>query len=350
MSEAQPPAPPPSSHGRPKGIKLALQGGGSHGAFTWGVLDRLLEDERLEIEAISGTSAGAMNAAVLASGHASGDRQGARAALDAFWGEIGREATWSLIQRTPLDRLFGNWRIDNSPGYIAMDMLGRVFSPYQLPDGLNPLKDVLEKAVDFDAIRYACRIGLHIGATSVRTGKVKVFENREVCIEAVLASACLPFLFRAVEVKGEAYYDGGYVGNPAIWPLIYAPGSRDIVIVQVNPVFREAVPTTAREIQDRVNEITFNSSLIAEMRAINFVNRLIAGGKLDPSEYRHTNMHLIDGTDVMVDLHASTKLNAEPEFLTYLKGLGRTAADKWLEQDFDKIGAAGTCNIAQQYL
>lgn len=350
MSEAQPPAPERHEHVRPKGIKLALQGGGSHGAFTWGVLDRLLEDDRLEIEAISGTSAGAMNAAVLASGHASGDRQGARAALDAFWERIGREATWSPIQRTPLDRLFGSWRIDNSPGYVAFDMLGRVLSPYQLPETRNPLAAVLEKSVDFDAIRYASRIGLYVCATSVRTGKVKVFENRELCIEALLASACLPFLFRAIEIKGEAYYDGGYVGNPAIWPLVYAPGSRDIVIVQVNPVFRGDVPTTAREIQDRVNEITFNSSLIAEMRAINFVNRLIAGGKLDPSEYRYTHMHLIDGTDVMVDLHASTKLNAEPDFLLYLKGLGRTAAENWLAREFDTIGVAGTCNIAQQYL
>lgn len=350
MSAAAPAPHPSPGHGRPKGIKLALQGGGSHGAFTWGVLDRLLEDERLEIEAISGTSAGAMNAAVLASGHASGGAAGARAALDAFWGRIGEEATWSLIQRTPLDRLFGNWRIDNSPGYVALDMLGRVFSPYQLPESRNPLQGVLEQSVDFDAIRYACRIGLYVCATSVRTGKVKVFENREVSIEALLASACLPFLFRAVEVKGEAYYDGGYVGNPAIWPLVYAPGSRDVVIVQVNPVYRDALPTTAREIQDRVNEITFNSSLIAEMRAINFVNRLIAAGKLDPSEYRQTHMHLIDGTDVMVDLHASTKLNAEPDFLVYLKGLGRTAADTWLEREFDKIGAAGTCNIGQTYL
>jgi NTE family protein len=350
MSEAQPPSPPRHWHGRPKGIKLALQGGGSHGAFTWGVLDRLLEDERLEIESISGTSAGAMNAAVLASGHASGDRQGARAALDAFWGRIGEEATWSLVQRTPFDRLLGSWRIDNSPGYVALDMLGRVFSPYQLPESRNPLQGVLEQSVDFEAIRYACRISLHICATSVRTGKVKVFENREVDIDALLASACLPFLFRAIEIKGEAYYDGGYVGNPAIWPLIYASGSRDIVIVQVNPVHRDVVPTTAREIQDRVNEITFNSSLIAEMRAINFVNRLIASGKLDPSEYRYTHMHLIDGTDVMTDLHASTKLNAEPEFLTYLKGLGRAAAEGWLAREFDQIGAAGTCNITQQYL
>lgn len=186
-----------------KPIKLALQGGGSHGAFTWGVLDRLLEEETVEIQAISGTSAGAMNAAVLASGYAADGREGARKALDRFWDMIGHEGRFSPIQRTPLDRLVGSWRVDNTPGYWFMDMIGRVFSPAQLnPAKLNPLKDVLARAIDFDAIRYASRIDLFVCATSVRTGKVKVFENRELSIEALLASACLPFMFDAVEVQG----------------------------------------------------------------------------------------------------------------------------------------------------
>ncbi len=334
-----------------KPIKLALQGGGSHGAFTWGVLDRLLEEEHVEIEAISGTSAGAMNAAVLASGYAADGRAGARRALDEFWGLIGHEGRLSPIQRSPLDKLVGSWRVDNTPGFWFMDMIGRVFSPTQLnPGKLNPLKDVLEKAIDFDAIRYASRIDLYICATSVRTGRVKVFDNRELCIEALLASACLPTMFEAVEVKGGRYYDGGFTGNPALYPLVYAPGSRDLVIVQINPVFRDDLPVSAREIQDRVNEITFNSSLIAEVRAINFVNRLIAAGKLDPTEYRRTFLHLIDSTPMLSELHASSKLNAETDFLTFLKGLGRATAEQWIKDHWDKLGHSTSVDVREVYL
>lgn len=334
-----------------KPIKLALQGGGSHGAFTWGVLDRLLEEEHVEIEAISGTSAGAMNAAVLASGFAADGREGARRALDNFWGLIGEEGRFSPIQRTPLDRLVGSWRVDNTPGFWFMDMIGRVFSPTQLnPAKLNPLKDVLAKSIDFDAIRYASRIDLYICATSVRTGKVKVFENRDLSIDALLASACLPFMFEAVEVAGGRYYDGGFTGNPALYPLVYAPGSRDLVIVQINPVFRDEVPMTAREIQDRVNEITFNASLIAEVRAINFVNRLIAAGKVDPTEYRRTFLHLIDSTPMLAELHASSKLNAEADFLIFLKGLGRATADQWVKDHWDKLGHATSVDVREVYL
>ena len=330
----------------PKPISLALQGGGSHGAFTWGVLDRLLADERISIEAISGTSAGAMNAVVLADGIQRGGREGARTALRAFWRNASRSAWLSLIQRTPWDKLTGNWSMDCSPGYLISDLLTRVASPYDLnPLGLNPLQDFLAEHVDFDAVRGCAAVKLFIPATNVRTGRVRVFRNRELSPSAVMASACLPNLFPAVEIDGEGYWDGGYTGNPALHPLIYNCNVRDIVIVQINPMDVPDIPRSAREILDRVNEITFNSSLLAELRAIRFVTRQLEAGHLDAAQYKHMLIHRIDGDAELGSLGASSKLNAEWAFLQMLFDKGRGAADAWLERNFEHIGQHSTLDL-----
>lgn len=334
-----------------KRINLALQGGGAHGAFTWGVLDRLLEDPRIEIEGICGTSAGAMNAAALAQGYTDGGPPRARACLDRFWHTIADVGRFSPIQRGPLDRLMGNWRMDTSPTYAAFDLFTRTLSPYQFnPHNINPLRDFLEAAIDFQAVRACRQLKLFACATNVRTGKIKVFTNEELGAEVVLASACLPFLFQAVEIDGEHYWDGGYMGNPAIFPLIYNCESPDVVIVQINPLSRETVPTTAREILDRVNEISFNSSLMREMRAVHFVTKLIDEGRLDRERYKRMNIHMIEADDELKPLGASSKLNAERDFLEHLKGVGRAACAAWLEASFERIGVDSTIDLAETYL
>ncbi|MDF1792655.1 MAG: patatin-like phospholipase family protein [Thalassobaculaceae bacterium] len=334
-----------------KRINLALQGGGSHGAFTWGVLDGLLADPRVAFDSISGTSAGAMNAVVMAAGWAEGGRQGARDKLETFWNRIADVGRFSPIQRTALDRLLGNWRIDSSPGFIALDFFSRFLSPYQTnPLGLNPLRDVLVELVDIDRAVAESGIRLYISATNVRSGKIRVFDNEELSIDAVMASACLPTLYKAVEIDGEAYYDGGYMGNPALYPLIYNSDCRDIVVVQINPLYRDQVPTDAREIMDRVNEISFNSTLMREMRAIHFVNRLIAAGKLDPEAYRVTRIHMIAAAEEMEEMHASSKLNAEPAFLHHLRDIGRSAATAWLEDSFGCVGGQSSIDVRETFL
>jgi NTE family protein len=248
-----------------KRINLALQGGGSHGAFAWGVLDRLLEDECIDFDGISAASVGAVNATVMAFGLAVGGRAGARHALADIWRRIANLASLSPLQPTLFDRLTGNQSLETSPAFVQFDLMTRSFSPYQLnPFNINPLRSILCDAVDFDAIRNAhCPIKLFLSATNVRTGKIRVFDNHEIGPDAVLASACLPFLFRAIEIDGEHYWDGGYMGNPAIFPLIYNCDSRDVVIVHINPIERPDVPKTASEILNRINEISFNSSLPA---------------------------------------------------------------------------------------
>ena len=271
--------------GERKRIDLALQGGGSHGALTWGVLDRLLEENRLEIDGISGTSAGAMNAVVLADGLHKGGRDGARAALHAFWKAVSDAARFSPIQRSPWDRLMGNDSLDHSPSYLLFESLTQLIAPAKLnPLAINPLRDLVIRLVDFERVNACRKVKLFVTATNVRTGKVKVFSNDEISIDAVMASACLPFLFQAVEIDGEAYWDGGYMGNPAIFPLIYSCDTPDVLVVHINPLERTELPRTAAEILNRINEISFNSSLLREMRAIAFVTQLIdskAGNGLD---------------------------------------------------------------------
>jgi NTE family protein len=329
--------------GAQKPVNLALQGGGSHGAMTWGVLDALLEDERLKIRGVSGTSAGAMNAAVLADGFARGGREGARDALRIFWNAVSDGARFSPISRSAWNRFTGDFSLDNSPGYLFFDNLSRVFSPYELnPTGANPLRDIVGSLVDFGNVNSCAELEVFVTATNVRTGRPRIFRKGEVTADSVLASACLPQMFPAVEIDGEAYWDGGFVGNPALYPLIQLD-CPDIVVVQINPLVREGVPRTARDIINRVNEISFNSSLIKELQAINLAQRLVAGG--DFGRYGKTYLHMIHGDDHAQQLSASSKMNAERAFLDFLFERGRGLGRDWLETHYDRIGVESTLDL-----
>jgi NTE family protein len=335
-----------------KTINLALQGGGAHCAFTWGVLDRMLEDERISYEGISATSAGAMNAVVLAYGLTEGSRDGARKALAGFWRCVSHAAANGPLQPTWLDRLMGNRSLENSPAFIAFDLISRLMSPYQFNAlNRNPLREVLLQSVDFERLRSAdCPVKLFLSATNVRTGKIKVFENDVICPERVLASGCLPMLFQAVEIDGEHYWDGGYMGNPAMFPLIYGCDSRDVMVIHINPLERQEVPRTAFEIMNRVNEISFNSSLLREMRAISFVTKLIDDDPAALKGLKGVLVHAIAADEIMSKLGAASKLNGDWDFLTYLRDQGRDHADKWLAENFDRLGAESTIDIRKEYL
>ncbi len=327
------------TNGTIKRINLALQGGGSHGALTWGVLDRILEDERLEIAEISGTSAGAMNAVVLADGLERGRREGARAALEGFWRAISRAALFSPLQRSPLDRLLGRWSLDQSPSYLLAEGMSRLFSPYQLnPMGVNPLRTILEGQVNFDNVNRCRKIDVHVTATKVKTGRAEVFSRGRVTLDAVMASACLPQLYPAVEIEGEEYWDGGFSANPALMPLVTSSESPDIVIVQINPIMRHDTPVSAREIINRMNEISFNTALVKELRAIALMQRIVEEKGIDLGPAGRTYIHLIHTDEEVQDLAASSKLNAEWAYLQMLFQRGRGWADAWLEAHFDKIG------------
>jgi len=338
----------------PKTLNLALQGGGSHGAFTWGVLDRLLEDEDLKIEGISGTSAGAMNAAALLQGHCKGGNKGAREALDKFWTGVGEIAGFGASQQNVLGQMLGNWTSDFSPTAMIADAWSRAFSPYQInPFNFNPLRELLEKMIDIDAIRACNAIKVFVCATNVENGRPRIFNREELTIDALMASGCLPFTFQAVEIDGKPYWDGGYVGNPAIFPLIYECESPDVAVVQVNPLVRTGVPDTPSEIINRLNEISFNSALIGEMRAVAFVQRLVEEDHLKSAEVarlKNMNMHLISAEDEMRKLGASSKLNANMDFLLKLKQIGRVAADAWLKVNRDAIGVNSTVDIHTTFL
>ncbi len=345
-----------AARGDRKPVNLALQGGGAHGAFGWGVLDRLLEDGRLAPDAVSATSAGAMNAVVMAIGISEGGYDGGRAKLTEFWSEVSRTARmWNPLgigkwpggggQDSP-------WNSGFSLGHVMFDAVTRMWSPYQLnPFDINPLKDVLTKVVDFDRLRtcpHATR--LFLSATNVRTSKIRVFENAEITPDAVMASACLPYLFKAVEIDGEHYWDGGFMGNPAIFPLIYRGASQDVIIVHINPIVRAELPKTAPEILDRMNEISFNSSLMREMRAIAFVTRLLEDEAIDDGRYKRMMIHAIRNDEVMGRFGADSKLDPSWEFLTQLRDAGRAAADEWLIENFDHVGNRTTVDLAATYL
>jgi NTE family protein len=354
------------SHGP---INLALQGGGSHGAFTWGVLDTLLEDGRLGFEGISGTSAGAMNAVAMAHGLAQAEgkpvgemRESARASLKAFWDGVvamgALQNTISNAQRVPFDLLFGGLAAlagHPSPGQMVSDAVtgfwGKSFSPYQTnPLDINPLKDFLERQIDFDRLAAYKGVKVFVLATKVSTGKAEIFSGKRLSAKAVMASACLPTVFRAVEVEGDHYWDGGYSGNPAIHPLVYNCDSRDVVLVQINPIRRHDVPTTSADILDRLNEITFNSALIAEMRAIDFVKRLLAEGKLDPTHYKDVLMHRIDGGKELDAYPASSKADTGADLIYRLRDLGKSCAAQWLNHKLSSVGVVSSINIARDYL
>ena len=332
----------------PKSIDIALQGGGAHGAFTWGVLDRLLEDERLYIDGISGTSAGAMNAVVLADGFSrGGGPAGARRALRNFWKAVSAASHLSPLQRTPLDRLMGYWSLDSSPGYQMLQLAGSLVSPYEFnPFNINPLRDLLEGLVDFERVRACSALKVFISATNVRTGKARIFRRHELDADKVMASACLPQLFQAVEIDGEAYWDGGYMGNPALFPLIDETDTHDLIIIQINPIMRKELPRSAAEIMNRLNEITFNASLVREISSILLLKKLIDEEHVERVRYTDMRLHHIHAAPELKRLSVSSKLNAEWAFLEYLHRVGYRAADNWLDAHFDRIGREATLDLS----
>jgi len=330
-----------------KPVNLALQGGGAHGAFTWGVLDRILEDGRLKIAGVSGTSAGAMNAVALADGYTRDGPDGARAALDHFWRAMSHGAKLSPLRPMPYDKLTGNWGLQNNPIYHAMNALSRVASPYQLnPMNINPLIELLEESIDFEMVRHCTAFKVFISATNVETGKVKVFPREALTAEMVMASACLPTLYQAVEIDGVPYWDGGYMGNPALFPFYASEvGAHDIIIVQINPVERPGTPKTAQGIMERLREITFNSSLLKELRSVDFINRLLDEGKMTEDGFSRMRVHIIQAPEEVTDLGQSSRMNPQWEFLEHLFDLGRDSADKWLDAHFDDVGVRQTVDI-----
>jgi NTE family protein len=325
-------------------IDLALQGGGSHGAFTWGVLDRLLEEPRFHIAAISGTSAGAMNAAILASGWADGGANGARAALEKYWRAVSRAAAFSPLQRSPLDRLTGRWSLDTSPAYVAMDLMTRLLSPYDLnPLAFNPLRTILSESIDFERLANS-PIKLFVTATRVRTGRGRIFRNGEITADVLLASACLPTMFRAVEIDGEAYWDGGYAGNPTITPLIRESDAHDTLLVQINPTERSEIPRSAAEILNRVNEISFNSPLAKELRMIALLRQVADPGHGEGERWARMRTHRIK-SDMLAEFGASSKLNAEWAFVGKLRDEGRRAASEFLAVHGKDVGKRSTADL-----
>lgn len=333
-----------------KHLAVALQGGGSHGAFTWGVLDRFLEEENLQLDGFCGTSAGAMNATILAYGLHSEGKEKAKRLLYDFWKTVSEYASFSLLQPSWYDKYFGNGNLDYSPGYAFSEILNLFVSPYQVPFDYNPLRGILEKFVDFGSLKSCEITKLFICATNVRRGRARVFKTDEVTVDAVLASACLPFMFKAVTIDGEDYWDGGYMGNPPIYPLIDGTRSKDILVVQINPINIPRTPKTTEEIRDRVNELSFNSSLMLEMRKIDLVDRMMHEGINYGGRFREIFFHNINPEVDLHQLNTSSKLNASWEYLLWLKDLGRKYADEWLNLNYDKIGIESTCNIRETFL
>jgi NTE family protein len=334
----------PATERRPVLVDLALQGGGSHGAFTWGVLDRLLEEPWMKIDAISGTSAGAMNAAVLVDGWSKGGADGARAALDTYWRRVSRAAAFSPLQRSPLERLMGRWTLDTTPAYLAIDLMSRVFSPYDLnPMGFNPLRQILAESIDFERL-VASAIKLFITATNVHTGRGRIFRNSQITPDVLLASACLPTMFQAVEIEGEAYWDGGFAGNPTITPLVRESDAHDTILVQINPRERLNTPRSAGDILDRLNEISFNSPLMKELRMIALLRQAADPGRGEGARWASMRTHSIM-TDKLAEFGASSKLNAEWEFLAMLKAEGRKSAGDFLTHHGADLGNRSSADL-----
>ena len=326
-----------------KTINLALQGGGSHGAFTWGVLDALLEDGRIDIDGISGTSSGAMNAVALAQGFAEARRDGksadearvqARRSLRRLWDGVGVMGIFSAGVPIPGAQAF-------------LNLFSQWFSPYQAnPLGINPLRQLIQRDIDFDLLATHSDIQLFVSATNVRTGRGEVFTGEHLSVDVVMASACLPTAFKAVQIGDEHYWDGGYAGNPPIPPLIYRTDTSDVLLVQINPSVVPNLPADAMEIMDRVNEITFNAGLLAEMRSISFVHRLLEEGQFPPGKYKTVLLHHIDGGSVLAGFGAATKVRFDTAFVSGLFELGRAAGAQWLHQHFKDIGVRATVDMS----
>lgn len=334
-----------------KHVGLALQGGGAHGAFTWGVLDRLLEEDDIIADAMCGTSAGAVNAVTCAYGLHTGGPQKAKELLETLWRKVSQSGGF-LFKPSILDSIMGNGDIYNSPGYVFFNNITQFLSPYNFnPFNYNPLRDILTDLIDFKELQMYHKKKLFICATNVKTNRAKIFSNKDITVDAVLASACLPFLFQAVEIDGEYYWDGGYMGNPPIFPLITNTTLHDIVLIKINSVNINSVPTTARDISDRVNEISFNSSLINEMKLIHYRNELLRNGilKVDDKMNREIFVHTISGYDALSQLSYSSKMNTSWEFLLSLKERGRQTASKWLESDYSQVGIKSTFDVEEHF-
>ncbi|MSO75345.1 MAG: patatin-like phospholipase family protein [Alphaproteobacteria bacterium] len=332
-------------------INLALQGGGAHGAFTWGVMHRLMSDRRLFIDGLSGTSAGAMNAVVFADGFLKGRRQGAIDALETFWRRVSRSAHASAMFRPPeLPNRPNNWNLDASPSYVMMDLLTRLLSPYDLnPLDVNPLRHILDELIDYEALRARDDLHVFVSASNVRTCKPRVFRTSELSTQVLLATSCLPMMFQTVEIDGEPYWDGGYLGNPAIHPLIHECISNDVIIVQINPMNRPDIPRSAKEIINRINEMSFNSSLVREMRGIATVSRFVEDGLLTNTNYDRVNFHLIEAEVELGQLGASSKLNTDWKFLKHLHDLGYRTTERWLAENFDKLQVCSTLDVFERF-
>jgi NTE family protein len=345
------PSPPPE----PKPISLALQGGGAHGAFQWGVIDRLLEDGRVGIKAVTGASGGAMNGVVLAAGLLDGGPAGARARLDAFWRAVnnlgGRNAFGDV---SIWNALFNPDWLKAMPGWQMAQNWAAGFSPYQFnPLNLNPLRAALDEVVDFAALREGSPIALYVSATSVRTSQSRIFRTHELTVEHILASACLPQLFQAVEIDAEPYWDGGYLANPALWPLFYDPTPPDILVVNLNPFVRKETPKTPADILTRLNEVSFNAPLVAELRAVAFVQKLIGEGLLKEEakgRYRNMLIHAIEADRWLQDLSMESKFDTEWSFLSELKARGRRAADAWLAKGLADVGVKSSVDVTVDFL
>jgi NTE family protein len=343
-------APEQNAAPKPKRINLALQGGGAHGAFTWGVLEQLLSDDRLAIEGISGTSAGAVNAVMLADGLTRGGRDEAQKRLAEFWRAASSSGSLPALQRAVMERLLSFTPLEGTPVQAWFDAMSRYFSPYDVnPLNINPLKDLFERFVDFEALRANADLQIFISATNVQTGRVRIFPRDKITADAVMASACLPLLFRAVEIDGVPYWDGGYLGNPVIFPFFRTTTTEDVLVVQINPLVRQETPTSSSQIMNRINEITFNSSLIGEYRAIDFVARLIDQGKLPrgtgPGQYRRINVHRIVLDRFGTHFDAFSKLSTDFDFFDMLHVSGKRAARRFLDEHFDDIGVKSTVDL-----
>jgi NTE family protein len=339
---------------QPKPINLALQGGGAHGAFEWGVLDKLLEDGQVEIKAVTAASAGAMNAAVLAMGFVADGAAGARAKLDEFWRKISAAASPPFGKSGVWTEVFAPAWLRATPGWRVAQSWAQSLSPYEFnPFNFNPLRDALSATVDFAALRERSPIALYVSATAVEAGESRVFRTHELTADHLLASACLPQLFQAVVIDGEPYWDGGYLANPALWPLFYDPTPGDILIVNLNPFIRKGTPKTPAEIIDRLNEITFNSPLVAELRAVAFVQKLIEDGLLKEAargRYRNMLIHTIDADAWLEDLGMDSKFETDWNFLVGLKDRGRRAAEAWLKSGLADVGVRSSAKLRSDYL
>lgn len=349
----------PAKTASPKKINIALQGGGSHGAFTWGVLDALLEDGRLDFEAISATSAGSVNAVAMLQGLMNGGNDGGRKMMEKVWRAVADSgAVFSPVQQiaseNPFADFFPRWASAENAAYPFFNVIAKNLSPYQFnPMDYNPLRDILGRFIDFKALQQNCEARLFLTATNVRTGDARVFTTPEITREVVLATTALPTVFQAVEIDGEAYWDGGFVGNPSLWPLYYDVESNDVMIVHVNPIVRNEIPRDAMTIEERLNEITFNSAMLKELRAIAFVQKLVKNKMLREDvkhNYREVLLHAIRAEHAMIKLSLSSKFDTSWPFLTKLRDAGRKEAKEWLAQHFDHIGKTSTVNIEHDYL